>query len=310
MNPPSARFAFRRPPARAWVPLLALAFGIAAAFIAAPLATQAPKPQYNYPGPVIPSSVVVALLVMAAFGGVVALRLLSPIGSASNRFVLQAAVILLLLLVFAVVTRAITSGGLDWSWVPGVAPPPSSSNGNPPPGCVSCNNTTPPLPGPPNPSQTAAFYATIIAVGGVLAAVLLIPYWLARRELSGDGEPATVEGARRAVAEALQRLEQSDDAREVVIALYGRWLRLLGKGLGDLEPLTPREIERSAIESLGLGTAAAHQLTEIFELARYTTRPLSVTEVARCRVALATVAGQLEARAAAAAVPPIPAPPA
>jgi hypothetical protein len=140
-------------------------------------------------------------------------------------------------------------------------------------------------------------------LGGVVAVAMgiLVVYPLLLR-FASRGRYATVpEGpspSRRAVADALAALEAQPygDPRAVIVALYARLLVQVEPRLDGIEHYTPREIERVAVASLGVGGETARTLTGLFEEARYSTHPMDSDDSARARAALARALDEMDAR--------------
>ena len=104
---------------------------------------------------------------------------------------------------------------------------------------------------------------------------------------------------RRLRAELLaytQRYGAATDAevRQRIIQLYGALLIALSPGLGDLEGRTPREVEWLAVRYLGVKPPTAHELTWLFEEARYSSHPLAREGVVRAEKALASLMTDLQ----------------
>ena len=92
--------------------------------------------------------------------------------------------------------------------------------------------------------------------------------------------------------------DRSDfEVRQRIIALYGTLLASVGAGLGNLDRHTPREVEWLAVRYLGVRASTAHELTWLFEEARYSTHPIAPASVDRAIQALARLVGDLERRA-------------
>jgi hypothetical protein len=131
-----------------------------------------------------------------------------------------------------------------------------------------------------------------LAIVGLLVVPALVDWW-EREEVEESNAPARASPAevRAAVTLALDELAQAHDGdpRGVIVRAYGKLLeKLLGR-FNDTEPLTAREIERYCVSELGVAPATARELTELFEEARYSTRPMGPSEVDRTRSALSGV---------------------
>jgi hypothetical protein len=273
----------RTPPAIAWIVLLAVLVGVAAALVSRPVATLGPTSPSL--GPLSWDEVrdIAVILLVAGLGYWIYTLLTGPRVPVPSRAVATALVILLLGVLFVEVAGLVH-----------VAPvqAPTNTTGKNPPG----NGTTPPpagnnttlFPGIPGVTIPAwAGYSAVVIIA-ILAGVLLVPFLVARARRSHDEGEAPVRGARRALEEALDRLDRADeaDARAAILALYARLLLALGPRLGMLDSRTPGEIQRDAIESLGVRPRVAQDLTETFEEARYSSHPMSQAAVQKAREAL------------------------
>jgi hypothetical protein len=84
------------------------------------------------------------------------------------------------------------------------------------------------------------------------------------------------------------------EVRERIIELYGTLLGALRPGLGDLDGRTPREVEWLSVRYLGVRPPTAHELTWLFEEARYSSHPLPSAGIARAERALDEFVADLE----------------
>jgi hypothetical protein len=278
---------WRSPPAVAWILLLAVLVGVAAALISRPVGTVAPG------APVVGGVTleqflqVCAAILILGLGFAVFMLLRNRGSRAPIPERLVAAILLTLLLgVLMVVLLHLVH----------VAPIPYSGNSSSPTGpsgYPTNNSTTPPLNFLGNSGVALPAWAGFAVLIGIaaLAAWLLVPYAVARAEhrrraLEQAEGPAAQ--AQQALREALHRLESADvtDARTAILALYYRLLLLVGPRLGTVDSRTPREIERDSIAQLGLRPSVAQDLTETFEEARYSSHSMTSDSVARARTAL------------------------
>jgi len=277
----------RSPPAVAWILLLAVLVGVAAALLSRPVGTVAPGP------PVLGGITVqqfvdilgVLGLILIGFWVFLMLRHRGERSAYPERLV--AAILLTLLLGVLMV------GLLH---LVHIAPITGSGNGTSGPGgggTPGNNSTPPPLNFFGNSGVMLPAWAGFAVLVGIaiLATVLLVPYlsarahnrWRALNEADG-----TANQAQRALQETLRRLESADgaDARSAILALYSRLLLLVGPRLGTVESRTPREIEHDSIAALGLRPPVARDLTETFEEARYSSHSMTDESVYRARAAL------------------------
>jgi hypothetical protein len=269
--------------------VLAVLVGVAAALISRPVTPLGPGSPTL--GPMTGSQVgeLLALTVVIGFG----LWLFFTLRDSSHRvpYPPRAVVTILVVLLLGVLF-------VELSGIVHIAPLPGSSNstGNssPPPGSGTNGSSNLTSPGGGFPSVTLPAWAGIVTVIGlsILIAAVLIPFLLARARERAPGWSVpdgrrSVE-AQRALTEALDRLRGGEDseARAAILALYARLLTSVGSRLGPVEPRTVREIERAAIETLGLRPTAARELTDVFEEARYSSHRMSAEAVGRARTAL------------------------
>jgi hypothetical protein len=283
----------------AWVLVLAMLVGVAAAFLSRPLAP---------PGPSGPSY---GLLTWNHWGELIGILALLGVGvwlflllrDRSNRAPIPGRVVATILVVLLMGVLFVELAGFVH-----VGPAPYSGNSTGSGGGATGthngtgnNNTT--LFG--TPSVALPGWVGIAALLGIalVTSILLVPYAIHRVE---DRRRARTEGAapageaEGALREALTRLRSTDgsDARAAILALYSRLLRLVGPRIGDLESRTPREIEQESIAELGLRAEVARDLRETFEEARYSTHPMTDAAVARARAALTEAISDLARSAA------------
>src|SRR5438552_17423145 len=77
------------------------------------------------------------------------------------------------------------------------------------------------------------------------------------------------------VREAIQEIEGAGEVRSVILACFQRFCALLGsRGITKQDPLTPRELERLAVDRLRVSRDDSATLTSLFEEARYSEHPL------------------------------------
>lgn len=284
----------RSPPVVAWILLIAVLIGVAAALVSRPVGNVAPGP------PVVGGITVQQFLeicgAIALVGlGLVVFQVVRNPGSRSplpERLVAAILLTLLLGVVMVAVFHLVHIAPISTSG--------NNTTSSNPQGSPTNGSTGPPLSFPGHSGVTLpawAGYAVLIGVAA-LAAVLLVPYAVARSERrrrareEAEGPAAQAE---RALRETLQRLETADgtDARAAILALYSRLLLLVTPRLGTVESRTPREIERESVGLLGLRAAVAQDLTETFEEARYSSHSMSSDSVARARKALGEAVADL-----------------
>ena len=288
----------RRPPAIAWILVLAVLVGLAAALLARPIGAVGPAP----PGLAgLNGDQVGELLAVLAFAGLGVWIVLS-LRDGASRVAFPPQVISTVLVMILLGVLFVEVAGLVH-----FTPLNPSSNGTrtpPPPGGTGTNvslNGSPAHFGLPSLTLPGWAGAAILVGLAVVGGLLLVPYLVAlaqdRRKSREDGDADTSKEAARVLEQALARLESGDslDARATILALYARLLQILGPRLGALESRTPGEIERDAVGKLGLRRAVARELTKAFEEARYSTHAMTPEAVARAREALSQALADLSA---------------
>ncbi len=107
---------------------------------------------------------------------------------------------------------------------------------------------------------------------GLAVVVVLLAIWIINWKTSQAraGDPLRLEAER-----AVQALRTGLDLRNVIVQCYQQMSLALQKeqGVQREETMTVREFER-LLEAQGIPNAPVHQLTQLFELARYGDRPL------------------------------------
>lgn len=277
-----------RIPAVAWILVLTVLVGVAAALVSRPVQPVAPSTPSIGALTWSQLTEIGTIGILVVVGVFLALSLRDVRGRSSPlppRLIATILVVLLLGVVFVEV-----AGFVHLSPIPAAG---NSTNSSRPSGGYPTNssNVTVPLLKLPWITVPAWVGFAAIAVIALAVVVLLVPILVARaavrrRAQSEVGHPAAA--ARQALEATLTRLATGDsvDAREAILALYARLLDLVGPRLGNIEPRTPREIERDAIGMLGIQARAAEELTETFEEARYSTHAMTISAVDRARRAL------------------------
>jgi hypothetical protein len=225
-------------------------------------------------------------------------RIRDPSGAAMmNRFASVCLMAAMICVGFLVVVRLFVHGSSSGGGGRPVAQNNSSVGPGPPAGGTAPGNFTA---GPISIPGWEA-YIGLVVVAVVLAAVAIpVGAYLVARRKEGVEEasgPTPLERSRAEIASTLAALEADPNAdpRALVEALYGRLLASLGEQVGRMEAQTPREIERSAVHTLGLPRPAARELTALFEEARYSPHTISSKEVDRARAALRRILDQIDA---------------
>lgn len=177
--------------------------------------------------------------------------------------------------------------------------PPREGGGAPPPGAE------------PPPPQTTWSWSVAIAAGFVLGLLTAVGYLFARRVEAADAadtdEPPTVEDVQRVVAAGRAALSDLDEPRAAVIRSYAAMESALADlGLSRRVADTPSDLltraERAGLFGTG-GAAAAHDLAELFQRARFSHRELPPDARLAAVDALNRLEGELRRTAAAQARP-------
>lgn len=215
------------------------------------------------------------------------------------QFLLSALVIFALAIAFIVVVHLFVHAAS----IPG-SPPATGTSGNggnstsgppPPPGQ---NSTGPePFPGLPFPSGWPWWvpYMVLGAIGLAIGGLAVPAAISRRRRVSPRVAGAAAPTAASTIRSALAALDQyrGDDPRQTIIALYADLLRAVGHRAGSLDAKTARELSEDLVLGLGVSLSVAQELTDRFEEARYSQRPLGADAVARTRSALAQALEEL-----------------
>lgn len=263
--------------------LVAIAVGLAATFLAATPPPSAPSnPSEVLIGPIGLSTVGWLLLAIISlpFFVMVYRRLTMPRQPSNAPLYVTLLIIALLFLAFIFIARSLSYGAPpgNTTQTPGAGPPPSSNSTK-----VTTNGSNGTgemlLPGIP----VWAGYLLLIGLPIVGIVVLLL-----RRPTEAEEETAPETAAvRRSLAQALTDLSRPEaDPRAVIVALYAQLLARVGPRLDQLDSATPREIARECERRFGIRPVHAEGLTRLFEIARYSSHPLSRAQVEEARSAL------------------------
>jgi uncharacterized protein DUF4129 len=132
----------------------------------------------------------------------------------------------------------------------------------------------------------------VVAGVGVIAAAVLIPAvasWAAKRRRGptlGSVAPLPQAEVQSALADAAAALDQGNDPRTVIVRLYERLLERLAPLVGDVDNRTAREIRDLHLLPLRVGRPSAEALTQLFEEARYSSRPMEQEAATRASEAI------------------------
>ncbi len=291
--------AARRPPPSAALGiflLAAVAFGLAASFLAGPAQTfvaTAPSAS-SAPGGILYfqiAAVVIFLGIIAWFVARLALTLRQgtlpvPVHTMFLLLTMFGVAIgfVILFHLFGGGPLAVSNGSANHS-VGGTPPPPGGSG---PP----VSNFT----GPAGVNLPGWIVYGGLGVTAIFVVVLLFPYLLAARRVpstpSASRSPSPDE-VRAALRKALADLDAPATlgANRRIIAAYAALLERFEErrphGVdGPVETMTPRDIERVCVERLQVAPTTARELTDLFEEARYSQHVMGEPEVERAREAL------------------------
>lgn len=275
--------------------LAAVAFGLAASFLAGPVApVEVSAPPTSSPNAGFLGFELASVIILVGFVAWVVYRI--ALGVRRGTLPVPAHAVMLLLTMFAVAVLFVVLfhavGGTAWATSnrtanvtgPGTTPPPITTT----PG----GNLTGPA-GITIPGWT--LYAGF-ALAAVVVVVLALPYLVALRREPGDSGSSALPSkaeVRAALGQALADLDASTDvsANRRIIAAYAsllvRFEERRPSGVdGTLATMTPRDVEQVCVQRLRVGAGTAHELTGLFEEARYSHHPLGEEAVVRARTAL------------------------
>ncbi len=286
MTASGERYRRRRAPLLAVFLLAAITFGFAAALLAG-----TPTPQAGG-SPVFVRDVnfdAGLLITGAIMAGLVALWLFSLF---RHRQTSDLNVLATWVLPFLVVVGVLLAGLVVASLLNPIGTPiPGSGTGTNP------GNTTPPP--PPNGTSNGALFHLppwspgwipflVVGVVAVALVVLVLPILLASRSRSRTASLEDPGAGRGALERAIRTLDADPNAdpRSRIIALYAELLRRAANYLDRWESLTPREIETACVRVWHLPPVPAHDLTRLFEEARYSEHPIPEASVDTARGAL------------------------
>jgi hypothetical protein len=138
------------------------------------------------------------------------------------------------------------------------------------------------------PLFTWTFGVLALAAGlGALALAVWVAFSDRAAEWWQDGDDSPLPPLAEAVEDSLEDLRAEPDARRAIIRCYARFERAAAdSGLARKPWLTPMEFMREALERLPVPRGAVPALTSLFELARFSHRPLGPSERDRALDAL------------------------
>lgn len=131
----------------------------------------------------------------------------------------------------------------------------------------------------------------VLATIAILVALLRLGRGVVETEAEPPGDdPAARHAAADVVQDAIDELQVGGDVRSVILACFRRFCALLGaRGITEQGALTPRELERLAVDRLHVSRDASGTLTSLFEEARYSEHPLGEADRHRAIESLAGI---------------------
>ena len=169
-----------------------------------------------------------------------------------------------------------------------IAPLPEAvtSAGTPPP-AASVPSVPAALPG------VLVYGVSLLAAAGVVVSFWLV--WRAIRRPKPQAEKPVARQAAQAARTALADWQGGSPLASVIIRCYREMSELVAekRALQRTSDMTPREFVQR-MEKAGVPAVPAEQLTELFELARYSVQPLGPSEEAAARACLNSLAQALE----------------
>ncbi|MCI4357631.1 MAG: DUF4129 domain-containing protein [Thermoplasmata archaeon] len=279
------------------IPVLAVSFGIVSVLLTGGVSpAPAPSPGGSSGGQLLTPVTLsdIGDLTVLMIGGFLVfwtiLRLKGTSQSLTPHFLVVPLALTCIVLIFLVAVHLFVHGAI----VPGSPAFGPGNHSGTPSGNTSrqgfANNSTNSLPTPNVPLPPGwPWWIPYAALGaaGIAIGALSVPFALAR-DRRASPLPLAVRrpSTDSAIRSALVTLEHGTDPRGSIIALYGQLLDLVGNRVGPIEPKTARELARPLVEGLGVSASVAQELTDRFEEARYSRRPLRPDAVLRTRDAL------------------------
>jgi hypothetical protein len=274
----------------------ALAVGAAASIVAAArTATSPPIPGAPVSEVYLSDQIVVLAAVLLFLAIVVPLLYDRVRGGASflpGRAVLSTLVVVLVMVVFVILARAIVYPANEY---------PSGNNTTLPTnttgtlGNTTTNGTSNPLFGNGGSITFLGIHLPIwsifpiVAVVAIVVAVVGVPRvreYLRDRQMERLRGTPEVGAAWNALERAADDLAGGSDPREVILRLYAHLLQRVEPLAGNVDPSTPDEIRSAHLVRLGIRPETAEALTRLFEEARYSTHPLGADRADRAARAI------------------------
>ena len=198
---------------------------------------------------------------------------------------------------FGVLRFVATPGPAD-AYGPSAPGPNTSKNAS---GSTPSNNSTAPVGLPPAFSGIPGWVGyALLAVGIVAVAAVLVPVLARMAQPRSGRRPGPTSDRRQELERAIRALSTPPaeaTARERIIAAYAALLGRLEDRGEELGTRTVREIERGSLRHHQIPDQSAHDLTALFEEARYSPHELGEAEVDRVRRALERALASLPATA-------------
>ncbi len=188
------------------------------------------------------------------------------------------------------------------TFAPAASPATNATNGSAPLNSTMCHVNCSPATGSVNNTTLVAppSYEGYLLIGLILAAVVVAVYVVppmvaGRSRPEGPEEgPSAGPSDLQAALDLLRAASPEEDARSRIIRAYGELLGRVSKGLPRLEYSTPREIEAELVRVYRIRASTAHEMTALFEEARYSRgRELGPEAVARAERALESAKAEM-----------------
>jgi hypothetical protein len=154
-------------------------------------------------------------------------------------------------------------------------------------------------PAVPASSITTGLIGTLAVLSGIGSLGVVLWLCFGDRQRRRPGEFASGSGGQLAMAieDSLDDLRGVSDARVAIIKIYGNFERALAAAELPRQPSqTPMEFMRAVLGKLPVPIPAVRNLTDVFEVARFSQHPVGVKERDRAWLSLIEIRTALEAK--------------